>query len=555
MARAVAAAVGQDVVRNGASFLKYTAKSTFTNRYVNRITDIQALVGAVHTDFYKNARERMFSRAPELMHFMAAMRPGELGLVSHHFARMGYREKDFWNEVSRSVMEYGMVDPVAWDVACVVNAFASIDYYDEKCILFLANQLRIVVPTIDHITISVLLHGLGRLNEPRKVGQHRGRVSQRIPQEALDSFLDTCAEWILANRSNLKVCAMGQSMQGFAKLKHYREDLFLALAEEVRVMAKDFNLAQLSMVINSMARSLTHDWEAEEAICVRLEKLLSEMDESQLPEASNYIAGILTAFLKLEADCHPTLEATILRYLPRFMPQLSMTDIVLTVPTLARLVQVVPHREFLEAIFNGKCRENIGSYEKEGLGGIMLTAQRLGFTYDVQWWEDAVAQATAMIRRGQWKGLTVAGVIYAVARLGVVAENSNVTSEVLGEFKNLRKRFFEDVSSALPGQTADWHPRAVTTLLTACVKTDYCDPEIARALFDRAKATLHQYNAKDISQLISAMGVFEVSHPELIRAVEQRFETRALVMDPGLRAIFQTAYSRLGRQWPFLHRA
>lgn len=25
-----------------------------------------------------------------------------------------------------------MVDPVAWDVACVVNAFATIDYYDEK---------------------------------------------------------------------------------------------------------------------------------------------------------------------------------------------------------------------------------------------------------------------------------------------------------------------------------------------------------------------------------------------------------------------------------------
>lgn len=27
-------------------------------------------------------------------------------------------------------------------------------------------------------------------------------------------------------------------------------------------MASEFNLSQLSMVINAMARSLTHDWEA-----------------------------------------------------------------------------------------------------------------------------------------------------------------------------------------------------------------------------------------------------------------------------------------------------
>ncbi|KAF4735192.1 hypothetical protein FOZ62_014909, partial [Perkinsus olseni] len=134
----------------------------------------------------------------------------------------------------------------------------------------------------------------------------------------------------MANRGNLKVCAMGQSMQGFAKLKYYRDDLFTALAENVREMAKDFNLAQLSTVINAMARSLTHDWEAEEAVCLRLEAILTEMDDSQLPEASNFIAGILTAFFKLEADCHPALEETILRHLPRFMPLLSMTDIVLT---------------------------------------------------------------------------------------------------------------------------------------------------------------------------------------------------------------------------------
>ncbi|KAF4757599.1 hypothetical protein FOZ63_026867, partial [Perkinsus olseni] len=228
--------------------LRYTTPFRASDPSHCHITDIQALVGAVHTDYYGNSRERMVSRAPELMHFMAAMRPGELGLVSHHFAKMGYREKGFWAEVSRAVMEYGMVDPVAWDVACIVNAFATIDYYDEKgssilqgadffmtggpflsrrpCILFLADQLRTVVGTIDHITISVLLHGLGRLNEPRKVGEHRGRSSHRIPKEALDSFLDTCGDWIMANRGNLKVCAMGQSMQGFAKLKYYRDDLF-----------------------------------------------------------------------------------------------------------------------------------------------------------------------------------------------------------------------------------------------------------------------------------------------------------------------------------------
>ncbi|KAF4740885.1 hypothetical protein FOZ62_018978 [Perkinsus olseni] len=555
MAHAVRSLAGQEAtVRAIPPLLRYTTPFRASDPSHCHITDIQALVGAVHTDYYGNSRERMVSRAPELMHFMAAMRPGELGLVSHHFAKMGYREKGFWAEVSRAVMEYGMVDPVAWDVACIVNAFATIDYYDEKCILFLADQLRTVVGTIDHITISVLLHGLGRLNEPRKVGEHRGRSSHRIPKEALDSFLDTCGDWIMANRGNLKVCAMGQSMQGFAKLKYYRDDLFTALAEKVREMAREFNLAQLSMVINAMARSLTHDWEAEEAVCLRLETILAEMDDSQLPEASNFIAGILTAFLKLEADCHPTLEETILRHLPRFMPLLSMTDIVLTVPSLARLVQVVPQREFLEAIFNGKCRQYITAYEKEGLGGIMLTAQRLGFTYDICWWEEAVEQAITTINRGRWKGLTAASVIYAVARLGVISENSNVSTEILTQFKNMRKRLFKSVSPVLPDQVTDWHPRAVTTLLTACVKTDYCDKELARALFDRAFATLHQYNAKDISQLISAMGVFEVAHGNLIRAIEQRFETKALVMDPGLTAVFQTAYSRLGREWLFLHR-
>ncbi|EER16436.1 hypothetical protein Pmar_PMAR021034 [Perkinsus marinus ATCC 50983] len=436
--------------------LRYTRPFQGSGGCLYHITDVQALVGAVHTDFYDKARERMFARAPELIHFMPAMRPGELGLVSHHFAKMGYKQEGFWKEVSRVVLEYGMVDPVAWDVACVVNAFATIDYYDEKCILFLADQLLTVVGTIDHITISVLLHGLGRLNEPRKVGEHRGRASSRLPKKALDAFLDTCGDWILANRRELKVCAMGQSMQGFAKLKYYKEDLFTALVSGVREMASEFNLSQLSMVINAMARSLTHDWEAEEAICLRLETILSEMNESELPEVSNFIAGILTAFLRLEADCHQTLEESILRHLPRFMPLLSMTDIVLTVPSLARLVQVVPHKEFLEAIFNGKCREYIASYEKEGLGGIMLTAQRLGFTYDVGWWEEAVEQAIAKINGAQWKGLTTASVLYAVARLGVTSENSNVSTEVLTQFKSMRKRLFEGVSPALPRQIVDW---------------------------------------------------------------------------------------------------
>ncbi|KAF4692886.1 hypothetical protein FOZ60_012388 [Perkinsus olseni] len=479
MAHAVRSLARQEAtVRVMPPLLRYTTPFRASDPSHCHITDIQALVGAVHTDYYGNSRERMFSRAPELMHFMAAMRPGELGLVSHHFAKMGYQ--------GERLLGGGIPGGDG------LMPSPTIDYYDEKgssilqgadffmtggpflsrrpCILFLADQLRTVVGTIDHITISVLLHGLGRLNEPRKVGEHRGRSSHRIPKEALDSFLDTCGDWIMANRGNLKVCAMGQSMQGFAKLKYYRDDLFTALAEKVREMAREFNLAQLSMVINAMARSLTHDWEAEEAVCLRLETILAEMDDSQLPEASNFIAGILTAFLKLEADCHPTLEETILRHLPRFMPLLSMTDIVLTVPSLARLVQVVPQREFLEAIFNGKCRQYITAYEKEGLGGIMLTAQRLGFTYDICWWEEAVEQAITTINRGRWKGLTAASVIYAVARLGVISENSNVSTEILTQFKNMRKRLFESVSPVLPDQVTDWHPRAVTTLLTACVE-------------------------------------------------------------------------------------
>lgn len=67
------------------------------------------------------------------------------------------------------------------------------------------------------------------------VGEHRGRASSRLPKKALDAFLDTCGDWILANRRELKVCAMGQSMQGFAKLKYYKEDLFTVSSESARI--------------------------------------------------------------------------------------------------------------------------------------------------------------------------------------------------------------------------------------------------------------------------------------------------------------------------------
>ncbi|EEQ98758.1 hypothetical protein Pmar_PMAR027242 [Perkinsus marinus ATCC 50983] len=474
---------------------------------------------------------------------MQLMRPAEISMVIHYMTKARYEDRDFWRDLRRELCCNSVTASFrVRDLSMVVGSLNSVELLDAQTLACLTASTRQAACTLNMDSLMPLIRTYIKLTSPEGVLKALG---------ATDFYPITsmCADYLLNRPAVVTSSNVVEIFSGLATLKYDGKHCYEALLRKCRFWILTMPYEAVAILLQSMARVKMRDSELEGKIALRLANDIEKATTSEeIASIAVWMGSLTHHFSKLHGESHPTLQKTIINHLPSVVHTMSAECLMLTVPPLPLLLTGTPPRNFRDAIFSEKCRQELPSFIKEGLCAIMSAAYRLGYTYDTSWWEEASELTVKPVMSHAWSAVSVATVAYQLTHLGEAEHNIHATLDQLKAFRETRSEWFTRAGDSLAVQIGRWPPRPVSTLLACFIRMNECPHQttLERAL-DRVEVDIDRYDGLSLTQVITAMAKFNLINIAVLEDIERNFKSgRVKFSRSQLRAV-KRAYDDIGR--------
>eukprot|EP00397_Hematodinium_sp_SG-2012_P026349 GEMP01027601.1.p1 GENE.GEMP01027601.1~~GEMP01027601.1.p1 ORF type:complete len:536 (+),score=130.80 GEMP01027601.1:173-1780(+) len=494
-----------------------SAASAAATRFVcpnlpHKTQDLFQLSGRIHDAFARKNFDEFRSFFPEIEAYMELMRPGEVAMLTNHLARLPpgiQRANDvdrIWRRVSEHVHDI-LVDCEGHTLSIMLNAFAVGKRTDDKKVLYqLVDLLPQRVGDMNARSVCMVINAFARLE-----------ITHDAAMEALVGQVQNLAPTF----NSIDVATV---TNGLAKLNYPNAAEIFEMLPVAELIPK-CSPSHVSMIANAYSRIRCKD---EKILRLLAERAYELTENGRKPYPADFLPSLVHA-LAVRFNFTPTpLVRTVACTLPFVAYELTLADVVLSIPALARMSELATMEGWSEEIVQRIARD-MTKFHGHALGGILYALAKLGVG-KLDFWEPALTYlCDVCLPKGD---------LWTMERYSALS--LVLSSEIVQSTGGLR--FFDAVSETCEKHT--WTPRAVASQAFAYAKHDLMDTRVFDFFAETAEKALRsngEWTAMDCAQFIWAIAKLDLRYPELLLLFDHYIaDNKAIFTDRAFDIIFSS---------------